>query len=257
VTVALIGLLLATAEVHHDLNAWSAAELGTVLVAIGWTAWVGRWPQGAMLTLALVTAGAETIGVIAVYTSLLGGQGGEFAALDVGYMDYYFVPAGYGLTAIVLVVTAALGRVVRRRPGSGRRPWWLSVGWPLVIAAGPFTILAGLSARQAIAVAAAIALTCLAAGGYVGATSRWTSTPRLLATAIPAVLVATSGLATISSVMGGVPLQWQWADIVLNGLGLTGIMCFLFAVGAALGAGVASLVPRRSRAAVAGTVDQH
>jgi hypothetical protein len=208
-----------------------------------------------MLTLALVTAGAETVGVLAIYTGLLAGQGGEFAALDL-LAAFSFFPAAYGFTGMVLVVTARLGQVVRRRPRPGRGPWWLSIGWPLLIAAGPFIILGGLTAPQAIAVAAAIALTCLAAGAYIGATSRWTSTPGLLATAIAAVLVAASGVTAIGWAKGGLVIQWQWVDIVLASLDLSGIVCFLFAVGAALGGGVASLVPRRSRAAVAGTADQ-
>jgi hypothetical protein len=241
--------------VVQDLRPIGVAELATVLVAIGWTVWVGRWPQGAVLTLALVTAGAETVGVLAMYTSLLAGQGGEFAALDL-LAAFSFVPAAYGFTSIVLVVTATLGQVVRRRPRPGRGPWWLSVGWPCLIAAGPFTIFGGLTAPQAIAVAAAIALTCLAAGGYVGATNRWTSTPGLLATAIAAVLVAAAGVTAIGWARGGLVIQWQWVDIVLTSLDLTGIVCFLFAVGAALCGGVASLVPRRSRAAVVGTADR-
>jgi hypothetical protein len=248
VTVAVIGLLLATAVVRHDRNAWSAAELGTVLVAIGWTAWVGRSPQGAMLTLALVTGGVETIGVIGTYTNLRAGQREEAIAGS----HYLSVAAAYGLTAIILVVTATLGRVVRRLPRPSREPSWLSiglsVGWALLIAAGLFALFGGLTDPQALAVAAAIALTCLAAGGYVGATSRWTSTPRLLATAIPAVLVA---IATGDAVAGGLTFHAQLGFIEWVGLALTGIVCFVFVVGAALGAGVASLVPRRSRATVA------
>jgi hypothetical protein len=255
VTAAVIGLLLATAEVNHDRKAWDAAELGTVLVAVGWAAWVVRWPQGAMLTLALVTAGAETIGVIAIYTE----QPGEIAGFS-----YVGIAFGYGLTAIVLVLTATLGRVVWRRPRPSWGPWWLSVGlsvgWALSIAAGAFTIWGGLTAQQGRAVVAAIGLSCVVAGGYVGATRRWASLPLLLATAIPAVLVATAiptvlvATATGNSVARDFPSELLF--IVWFGLPLVGVVCFLFAVGAALGAGVASLVPRRSRAALARTVDQ-
>jgi hypothetical protein len=90
----------------------------------------------------------------------------------------------------------------------------------------------------------------------VGATSRWTSTPGLLATAIAAVLVAASGLTAIGWAKGGMFIQQQWKDIVLPSLALTGIVCFLFAVGAALGRGVASFVPRRSQAAIVRMTDQ-
>jgi hypothetical protein len=211
-----------------------------------------------MLTLALVTAGAETVGVLAIYTSMLAGQRGEFAAVDL-LVAYFVVPAEYGFTAIVLVVTATLGQIARRPPRRAWGPWWLSVGWALLIVAGLLAtavILNGSAGPPVTTVAAATALTCLAAGGYVGATGRWTSTPGLLATAIAAVLVATSGAAAIGRAMLGVFGQPQPGAIALVSLALTGIACFLFAVGAALGAGVASLVPRRSRAAVVRTADQ-
>ena len=126
-------------------------------------------------------------------------------------------------------------------------------------------IVAGLSAMAAIlngsagppfmAVAAATATTCLAAGVCVGASGRWTNAPGLLATAIAAVLVATSGAVGIGRAMRGVFGQPQLGAAVLAGLAIAGIACFLFAVGASLGGGAASLV-RRSSPSVAVTGSQ-
>jgi hypothetical protein len=208
-----------------------------------------------MLTLALITAGAETIGVIATYTDKHVQHGGQLAAVGVGYVDY-LVPTGYGLTATVLVITATLAQAVRRPPTPSREPSWLSiglsVGWLLLTAAGPFTISGGQTAQQFYAAAAAFALICLATGGYLGATSRWTSMPRLLAAAIPTVLVAT----TVDAIAGPTDHPGEQGFIVLACPLFIGVVCFLVAVGAALGGGVASLVPRRSRAADDRTLDQ-